>query len=236
MAAAMIQLRMAAGAGDHIEYPGRQPGLLIHPGQLQKGQHAPAGGLDDAGIPGCQNGVDLLAAHEIRPIPGQNLRHHPNGIPGHIVQGSVVRGNHRPLAVPCLPGEEIEGIHRHGDAVIPGSRIVVAALQGLQRSKFIRPALHDPGGLPQNRCPIPCGGTAPGALVKSPSGSLNRFFRILHAAPKGLCKHFVVGRVHAVLGFPGGRWHILSVYVQPVGHFADKIHRIHGKLPPVMPA
>ncbi len=61
---------LGAGAGHHVEDPGRQAGLEREAAQHQRRQRRQLGGLEHDGVAGGQRGPDLPAGHVERVVPG----------------------------------------------------------------------------------------------------------------------------------------------------------------------
>ena len=87
---------LSAGAGYHIEHPGRRADLLHNPGQLQHRQWCERSGLHDHRVARCQRGRDLQSSQPKRKIPGGDPCDHAQGFPPCVVQILARHGDSLP--------------------------------------------------------------------------------------------------------------------------------------------
>ncbi len=123
-----------ARAGHDVHHARRQPGLLDHFGQQQRGERRGLGGLQHHRVAAGQRRRDFPGGHEQREVPG-------NDLPGDADRLRLAAGERVvELVGPAGVVEEVRGGQRHVDVARLADRL--AAVQRLDHRKLARPLLH----------------------------------------------------------------------------------------------
>ncbi len=153
--------------GQHVEHPGRQPGLGGDLGQHQRGQRGGLGRLEHDGVAAGQRGGDLPGRHQQREVPRDHRADH----------AERARVGTRPWpespAQPSLSAQPAWW-NRCADAVGTStsrdSRIGLPLSRRLQHGQLAGPLGHDAGDPEQVLGPLGAGHRAPGLLERPPGG------------------------------------------------------------------
>ncbi|MCY1257796.1 hypothetical protein D9M70_59930 [compost metagenome] len=143
-----------AGAGDHVEYPGRVAGFQHQFGQLEGGQRGFVGGLEYHGAAGGQCRAEFPAGQQQGKVPGDDGAHHADRLAadvavelviGHQRQGRVDGGAFDLGGPAGHVAEEVDGqLHVHD----LGHGGALAVVQAFQLGQFLGVAFHQVGQAP----------------------------------------------------------------------------------------
>ena len=196
---------LAARAGDDLEHALGQAGLLEDLRELEVGERAHGGRLEDHHVAGRQGRPGLPRGHEHRVVPRRDADGDADGLAHHHAHG-VARYLER-LAVLVLDhaGVQLEGV-RGVEHVHARLLEELAHLRALEAGEVL-------GALAQERrgawCRISARSTAfmlrPRAVVEGLAGGAYRLLRVGDAALGYARDHFFGRRIDDVVGLAAGR-------------------------------
>ena len=170
---------LAAGTGDHLEDALGKPDLLEDPRQLEVGERADAGRLEDHHVAGRQRRRGLPGGHEHRVVPRRDADGDADGLAhdhAHRVAGHVERLAAAVLDQAGVVVERVGGVAHVDDRL--GEEL--AHLPALEAGKLVGALADARGGAPQELAALDRLHARPRALVERRARRPDRRLRVGH--------------------------------------------------------
>ena len=195
---------LAARAGHDLEHALGQPGLLEDPGELEVGERAHRGRLEDHHVAGGEGGTRLPRRHEHRVVPRRDAHGDADGLADHHAHG-LARYLER-LAVLVLDhaGVELEGVRRveHVHARLLEE---LAHLQALEAREVLGALAEERRGSVQHLGALHGLHLRPRTVVEGLAGGADRRLGVLHAGLGYVRDHFFRRGIGHLVGLAAGR-------------------------------
>ena len=195
---------LTARAGHDLEHALGQPGLLEDPRELEVGERAHGGRLEDHHVAGGEGGAGLPRRHEHRVVPRRDADGDADGLAHHHAHG-LARYLER-LAVLVLDhaGVQLEGV-RGVEHVHARLLEELAHLHALEPGEVLGALAEERRGPGEDLGPLHRLHLRPRAVVEGVAGRAYRLLGVGHAALGYARYHFFGRRIDDVVGLAAGR-------------------------------